>query len=588
MGWLLLGLWLIAGAADPGWCESPQHRIGVLAREGEDDTLERWSPTARYLASRIPGQTFEVIALRRDALTRAIARCDVQFVLTDPGHYVELAVGHGVGAVATLQHASRGELHSTAATAIVARAGRPDLMWMSDLKGKSFMAASPDAFAGFRLAWWELRAHDIDPFADFSRVVFAGSPGERIVEAVRDGTIDAAAVRTDVLERMVEDGRIDESGLRVLHPRATNGFPVLRSSDLYPEWPFAATSAPDPVVEAVAEALLAMPKGHAAARSGRYAGWTAPLDYHPVHEVLRDLHLPPYEDVGDMTLVQLARRHWAWLSAAGALLVAMAATLVYVSRLSYRLGVSKRALERARMAEAEMAHIGRLVAMGEMSTTLAHELNQPLAAIVNYANGSLRRLQADELNRDDLRKVLERIAAEGNRSAEIIRRLRAFMRKRKPTNAPENANALVRDAFELLRLAAHRRDVSIRLVLGRDLPPVVVDAVQIEQVIVNLAHNAIEAIDRAGSPEREVTITTRRNPRHGVDITVRDSGPGLPADVAARVFEPFVTTKPDGMGLGLSISRSIVEAHGGDLRAADGPNGGAVFCFTLPETELAS
>jgi two-component system sensor histidine kinase TtrS len=305
-----------------------------------------------------------------------------------------------------------------------------------------------------------------------------------------------------------------------------------------------------------------------------------------VHEVLRDLHVSPYENVAEMTLVQFAQQHRNWVVAACALVLLMAGTLVYVVRLNYRLNSARHALERARAAEAKMAHIGRLASMGEMSTTLAHELNQPLAAIVNYANGSIRRLQADKLDTSDLTKVLHRIAAEGNRSAEIIRRVREFLLPRKALHATEDPNRMVRDAVDLVRPTARRRHVNVRLALAEELPRVVVDAVQIEQVIVNLVHNAVDAIDEANSTLREVVVATGRNARHGVDVTVRDTGPGVPVEVADRLFEPFVSTKPEGMGLGLSISRSIVEAHGDRLHAIANAGGGATFRFTLHERQL--
>jgi two-component system sensor histidine kinase TtrS len=488
-----------------------------------------------------------------------------------------------------MQHQYRDATHSTAGAVIIARADRPDIVWMSDLHGKSFMAVARDSFAGFQLAWWELQSHDIDPFRDFSRLVFSGPPAEQVVEAVRDGAIDAAAVRTDVLQRMAEQGAVDVSALRVLHPRATAQHPIVRSTDLYPEWAFvAAPGAPNELARRVASALRSMAADHVAARAGRYAGWTAPLDYHPVHEVLRDLGLPPYEDVGRMTIGELAQRHWPWVAVALGVVLAMAAMLAYMSRLNFRLRLSRAALERAHRAEAEIAHIGRLAAMGEMSTTLAHELNQPLAAIVNYANGSIRRLQAGGLDGSDLKSVLERIASEGTRSAEIIRRMREFLRKRKSLHAPEDANRIVREAADLVRPTGDRRGVEVRLVLAEALPPVVVDAVQIEQVLVNLVHNAIEAIDGSNCARREVTVATGRNARRGVDVTVRDTGPGVPAEVAVRLFEPFVSTKPEGMGLGLSISHSIVEAHGDHLRVVPNPGRGAAFRFTLPEMEAMS
>lgn len=251
--------------------------------------------------------------------------------------------------------------------------------------------------------------------------------------------------------------------------------------------------------------------------------------------------------------------------------------------------VTKRILaeEHARQRQTELAHVGRVSAMGEMATVLAHELNQPLAAIVNYAQGCIRRLHDGETNSSELRTALEHIVAQGHRSGEIIRRQRDFLRKGKPLRTRSDINYIVREAVELASLEARQKNVALRLELCDGLAPVLADAIQIEQVVLNLVHNAIEAIDAAGSPQREVVIQTACDPKNGAEVTVRDSGPGLPAEQADLVFDAFFSTKPSGMGMGLSISRSIVEAHGDQLRALPSA-GGAVFRFALPTVETGA
>jgi C4-dicarboxylate-specific signal transduction histidine kinase len=245
--------------------------------------------------------------------------------------------------------------------------------------------------------------------------------------------------------------------------------------------------------------------------------------------------------------------------------------------------VTKRKLaeERAQQRRAQLAHVQRVSAMGVMATSLAHELNQPLAAIVNYAQGCIRRLRAGEAHPVELLPALEHIAAEGERSGEIIRRVREFLRKGKPLRTRADINQIVRQAVDLAGPEARQKNVSLQIDLSAGLRPVLADSVQIEQVVLNLIHNAIEAIDESQRSRREVVVQTRTDPRNGVEVVVRDTGPGLPADGADRLFEAFFSTKAHGMGMGLSISRSIIEAHGYQLEAMP-DRGGAAFRFVLP------
>jgi C4-dicarboxylate-specific signal transduction histidine kinase len=223
--------------------------------------------------------------------------------------------------------------------------------------------------------------------------------------------------------------------------------------------------------------------------------------------------------------------------------------------------------------------------MGEMAAAIAHELNQPLAAIVNYAQGGLHRLRTGECTPAELQFALEHVASLGSQSGEIIRRTRDFLRKGNPKRTRTDINGIVHESVELANLEARQKAVTLRLNLASELPPVSADVIQIEQVVLNLVHNAIEAIDGARAPQREVTIQTARSPFNGVDVKVSDTGPGLPEGTAECVFEPFFTTKPNGMGMGLCISRSIIETYGEQLRAMTNPEGGATFYFSLPAAE---
>ena len=237
----------------------------------------------------------------------------------------------------------------------------------------------------------------------------------------------------------------------------------------------------------------------------------------------------------------------------------------------------------------ELAHMARLNMMGEMAASLAHELNQPFHAINNYANGSLVRLLKTPESDRELVAALEQIGAEANRAAQLVRRVKLFVQKRETQFAEVLVNNLVEEGVFLSKAAlAQRFRAKVVLDLADDLPVVLGDAIQIEQVIMNLVRNGLEAMEDMPKEERLLGVRTLRHGDEMVLVEVCDRGEGIHADNLEKVFEPFFTTKPEGMGMGLSISRSIVQAHGGSLWASTIPDQGCTFHFTLPtrQTEL--
>jgi signal transduction histidine kinase len=235
----------------------------------------------------------------------------------------------------------------------------------------------------------------------------------------------------------------------------------------------------------------------------------------------------------------------------------------------------------SRQHQAEIAHAARLSTLGGMAAGLAHELNQPLAAVVSYARGCARRLEAGELPKAALLEVLEEISAQALRAGEVLRRIREFLRG-ESRREEVDLNAVVRSALRFAEPEARHAEVRLDLELAPEALRIEVDPIQIEQVILNLVQNGFEVMSTNNGAERVLAIATRRVAPDTVEVTVRDSGAGIPADVAERLFEPFFSTKPDGLGLGLSISRTIVEAHGGRLWATPNQDArGAAFRFTL-------
>ncbi len=236
--------------------------------------------------------------------------------------------------------------------------------------------------------------------------------------------------------------------------------------------------------------------------------------------------------------------------------------------------------------QANLFHVSRLSALGEMASSLAHELNQPLAAINNYLKGCRRLLEASEHPRvETIRDALDKAADQALRAGEIIRRLRDFVSRRESDKTIVKVLRLIEEASALALVGAREQGVRVRSLTDPSIQYVLADHVQIQQVLVNLLRNALESMQ--GSEQRELDIGVRRSDHGMAEIMVSDTGSGIAPEILPRLFEPFVTTKDTGMGVGLSISKAIIEAHGGRLWVEPNPNGGTIFKFTLPFVDEA-
>jgi len=242
----------------------------------------------------------------------------------------------------------------------------------------------------------------------------------------------------------------------------------------------------------------------------------------------------------------------------------------------------KRAEEESKQHQADLAHIGRLSTMGEMAAEMAHELNQPLAAIANYANGCIRRLKLGADDAETLISVLDEVTAQANRASRIISEMRDFVRKRAVVRSRVDINQCVRSAISLAEIEAKKYGIRIHAELAENLSRVNANAIQIEQVVLNLLLNAIDATQQKELTNAEVAIRTELESEDVIAVAVIDRGRGISPEHVERIFDPFFTTKTQGLGMGLSISRSIVESHDGRLCAVANPAGGTTFRFTLP------
>jgi len=255
--------------------------------------------------------------------------------------------------------------------------------------------------------------------------------------------------------------------------------------------------------------------------------------------------------------------------------------IIGASKIARDISERRRSERRLQELQGEISHISRLSEMGHMASALAHEVNQPLTAAANYLTAARRLLGSrDAAAQDRAIGAIDGAAAQVTRAAEIVRRLRAFVRKAEGAQQREDMLQVIAEASALALIGVREQGVEVAIRAAPGIGEAMVDKIQIQQVLVNLVRNAVEAM--AGSARRELAIDAKPTMDAMIEVGVADTGPGLALDVAARLFQPFVTTKPQGMGVGLSICRTIVEAHGGRLWAEASDGGGTVFRFTIP------
>ena len=580
-----------ASAAVPAALPS-EIRIGVLSVLNDEDAQRQWQPLVEGLAHALGGARVRLQALAPTALESAVARGALDFAVTNPGHYVVLEARHGAARIATQSAGAGGDPAHAVGSAVVVRADAPQQpATLAALRGRRVAAVAEDAFGGYQLAAAEWLRQGLDAEAGGLRRVFTGYPMQRVAQAVLSGEADAGVLRTCLLEQWVQAGQVPAGVLRVV-PAPTQGTAVpascQASTPLYPGWAFAALAGTPPELSrTVLLALLALP---ADALGGR---WSVPADYQRVHDALRALQVEPYAFLRETRLQALLRRYWLAAAAVLALLLAGAAYLlrveVLVKRRTAELTRSLRERERmaAQVAQSQEAvhHLARLSILGELAATLAHELNHPLATIANYAAGLRRRAARGVLAPQALDEALGAMADETERAARVIGGVRALARKRAAVRQRLDAVAVARDTVALFQgLLAQAPPVAVTVAPGAEALRAFGDAQQIQQVLLNLLQNALDAHRAAGRALAPIALHI------GVEdgclaLAVQDQGAPLAPEALARLFEPFHTTKPDGLGLGLSISRGIAEAHGGALHARPVPpheGGGLRMVLLLP------
>ncbi|MFA7097200.1 MAG: PhnD/SsuA/transferrin family substrate-binding protein [Gammaproteobacteria bacterium] len=604
-------------------------KIGVLALRGPTQAARMWSPMAVYLTSKLPGHVFTIVPLGFNDVVPAVEGEKVDFVLVNSGIYIDLADRYGADRIATLRNRDRDRWYTEFGGVIFTRADRVDIRILGDLKGKSFMAVDETSFGGWWAAWRELRTAGIEPERDF-RPMRHGATQDAVVYAVRDGLVDAGTVRTDTLERMAAEGRIDLSDYHVLNRQHHEGFGFLSSTRLYPEWPIAKLRhTPEELSRRVAEALLQMPPDSEAARAAQSAGWAAPLDYQPVRDLLMELRVgPPGTKDGKISLPALLQQHSRWflLAALGVLSLGLAAA--YVVTLKRRLGRVRTQLRQSRdalqeanrkieLVHAQLLQSEKMASIGQLAAGVAHEINNPigyinsnLGTLANYVRDLLGVLSTyEELERDfahepgiqarlrhvkvkmDLDYLKQDLADLVRESQEGVAHIKQIVQDLQTFSHADDGEWRWADLHKglesTLNIVWNELKYKAEVVKEYgELPRVHCVPSQLNQVFMNLLVNAAQAIEERGA----IVIRTGRTGDDWVWVEISDTGCGIEPEVLPSIFDPFFTTKQvgKGTGLGLALSRGIVERHGGRIEIESEAGKGTTFIIHLPVgTELA-
>jgi signal transduction histidine kinase len=579
---------------EPGLDERPVLSIAVMAIRGPETALNMWQATADHLTEHVPGYRFVIEPLDFDSIRQAVADRSVSFVLTNPGMYVEFEALHGVRRIATLKNLRLGRPYTEFGAVIFRRADRTDIKDIHGLRGKRFATVNETAFGGWHMALRQMLEMGFDPYRKLGELYSVGTH-DKVVYEVLEGRADAGTVRTDTLERMEQEGSIRASDFALIHENTQHAdrFPFALSTRLYPEWPFAILpDTPQELAEQVAIVLMGIPPESAAARDGRYQGWTVPGNYQPVHDTLRMLRVAPYEAYGEVTWQGVLQKYWPALLGILLSLLLLTLAVARFRSLNLRLSHTQRQLQgelaERRRAEEDLRAAGESLREADRRkdvflATLAHELRNPLAPLT-HAVEILKR-QDNEVDQPSVLLMIERQLGHLVRLIDdLLDVSRISQGKLQLHRQPVALSEIVEQALEASRPHLHRAGQALTVTLPPH--PVFLDAdpVRLAQVFLNLLNNASKYTEPGG----QIRLSATREADEVV-VTVADTGIGIPREHLPHLFEMFSQGDPlpgfdqQGLGIGLGLARELVVMHGGHIEArSDGRGRGSEFIVRFP------
>ncbi|MBC8493965.1 MAG: PhnD/SsuA/transferrin family substrate-binding protein [bacterium] len=678
--------------------------IAVLAFSGEEYARTSWQPTVDYLNAHILKHRFNLVPIEPsniEYLDQLVQQQKVDFIITQPVTFVELQVKYGATSILTLVDASK----SSEFGSVIFSRSDGDIVNLSHIRGKSIAGANPKGLGGWLIGYNELKQHNVDVMNQ-SKVSFLGVQ-ENIVRRVLDGSVDVGIVRTGVLERLSNSKNLDLTKLRVLNQKKVKDFPYLLSTSLYPEWAFVKAGHTSKLIaKQVASTLLLMTPGSKEAVARGYWEWVTPVNYQPIHDLMKSLRVGVYQDFGKVSFVQYIKDNLILSSMFFAVLMVLIMTGLWILRLNHQLKITNYFIEQQnnmildsvsegiygvdlegkctfinqaltnitgwekqdmlgkfqheilhhtyadgtphpsdqcpvyktfkdgkarfidkdtfwkkngqsisveysttpikgklgnivgsvvvfrdvtqqiehqklqKQYEQDLEHVSRLNTMGEIVTGIAHELNQPLTVISTMAFTGARLVKSKQYDTDKFLDIFSMLSKQAEHAASVIKHMRKMSNKERSDYALININARIKGVITLLQSLIKDNNIQLTLDLDQTLPLVSAQAVQIDQVVLNLCKNAIDAMD--DSDRHKILGIKTRCLDKMIEVTITDTGNGIDPEIVEHLFDPFSTFKKNGMGMGLSISRSIIERHYGSLYVAKSKHNMTTFKFTLP------
>ncbi|WP_151669788.1 sensor histidine kinase [Nitrincola schmidtii] len=567
--------------------------IGILDWRTLEDFEQHWLPSLQSLETEMPAHRLVLHAMTLEELNKALAEHQLDFLITNPGHYVALSAQYEIAPLAQLQHLKEGLPLNYVGSVLLTHQGRQDLNEFSDLKGLRVGAVSLESFGGYQLMLDTLNQHHNDVNRWAINWSFTGFPMDQLVERLLHDEFDAIVLRSCLAEVMALEGSLDLTALRPIGAQSIDGYPCMISTPVYPGWPLLRTArANDTLARQVLAALM---KSDSVLIEQDVVHWQPPVSYQSVYDVFERLRIGPFAAFPHNPILHWLLIHRYWFYGAFTLLILLVLHNIraeyLVRRRTHELELSQQrhreAEQTAQHHQDELRHASRFTLMGELAAGLAHELNQPLTAIANYARGSVRHLQRDNQDLLDRRVQLveasEQIANQADQAAAVIRNIRTFLKKDAGEYSWLAIVPVVEDALLFCQTRLNQAQVKPDLQFSSHLPDIFSHRIYLLQILANLITNALDAMVDEEVSQRELRLSISQDVANNrLIIQLFDRGKGIDAGIEKHLFEPFMTTRKEGMGLGLSLSRSLAEALGGELTLINRQDGGAVATLTIP------
>jgi len=556
--------------------------VGGLATLGSVEAMLRWQPTLSWLQNQIPNTEFRLHPYSLPEIESAVKQQSVDLIITNPGQAVSLGRQYSLSGMATLI-SQRGDGTHVIGSALIVRADSK-YQHVLDVSTLKMAAVANNAFGGYLAMELEIQKKGINSATFFEHVSFLGFPIDNIIYQLRDGYFEAAIMPVCQLEKMLEEGVIEPGTLRILGDVSPSNFTCAVSTELYPNWSIAKTSKlSNQLAKQITNALFALPNDHSANIASESLGWNPPISQLSVDQLYRDLDIHPLQRLWWQETIQWVKsnQQWAW-----AVLFVLLFLTIYHFILEFRFRRNTRKLKATlnnlQDKNAMLAHAQRVAIIGELGSSLAHEINQPLTAILNYSQGGLLRLKKGA-DTSEIVPALEKIQQQVKRAGDIIQRLRALINKRVIAKSSCDLEVLMSDTLTLLDYDFQQKEISVnRACLGHPCT-INADAVGLQQVLLNVLNNASDAclMQQTVHPSNnEVNIESRYDDDQLI-LTIIDNGIGLTA-TQAELKNAFFTTKKDGLGLGLAICRDVIEDHNGQFSIQQATPRGCCVSIILP------